>query len=365
MSKFAIFSDLHLHPWPAFANFTEEGLNTRLMEVANVLHWILTEAERAQCDAALFCGDFFHTKKIDIETLHIAMETLEKTSIPLVMIPGNHDEADKYGRFYASKTLKGRSVILDNDRPNILIGDTRILGIPYLGVVDLHTRIADLIKTNNFGYKYPDILMLHAPVADALMGSDFLTHEGDGITQEKLFGEAPLTLVGHYHQSQVFRKGQPVAIPINTGDSFQVSKSPTVLIPGAPLQHNIGDRDTARGFWIYDGDMITFHESNAPKFINVTADEAAKLPDEVFKNNLITVTSEDIREAEQASKKIVGAKGIAYATADIKVTSSPQRIEFKDKSDYKATLKQYCEVKKQTSEDVMELGVSILQEARK
>lgn len=360
MGKFAIFSDLHIHPWNAFAGFNEDGLNTRLLDVADTLHWILTEAERAKCDAVLFAGDFWHTKKIDIETLHVAVETLGKTSIPLVMIPGNHDEADKYGKFHASKCLKGRAIILDNDSDGINIAGVRIVGLPYLG-----HNFADGLRDQIEDCGEPDILLLHAPVADAMMGSDFLTHEGDGVSQEKLFGESPLTIVGHYHQAQVFRAGHPTQIPSNTGDSYQVSKSPTVLIPGAPLQHNMGDRNTARGFWIYDGEFVRFHESKAPKFINVTADEASKLPEETFKNNFVTITAEDHRDAEKAAKKITNAKGIVYGTAERKILETSQRIEFKDKSDYKSTLKQYCETMGQSSAEVQELGVKILEEARK
>lgn len=366
--KLAIFSDLHLDPWTSFANIDERGLNTRLVQVAETLDFILKEAEREKCDAVLFCGDFFHRKSVAIETLHIAAEYLAKTSVPLVMIPGNHDEADKYANFHATKTLKGRAIILDNDNTSINLAGYSIVGIPYLGSVDLVTRIKERL-----GNTKPDILMLHAPIEDALMGSDFITHEGTGVDEAKLFNMAKLTLVGHYHQPQYFGEldiygGWEVHIPAQDGDVYKVS-TPTVLIPGAPLQHNIGDRDTSRGFWLYDGKSLTFRDSKAPRFVNVTEKELESMDSneyEIFiKNNYVTIQTDDRVKADQLVKSLKGARGVQSSVSGAtKRELKDSRINFKDKSDYKSNIHQYCEAMK-TTKDVEELGVRLIEEARK
>lgn len=254
MAKFAIFSDLHIHPFLQFSTL-RDGLNSRLVEIAGILACVLDGAMLEGCDAVLFAGDWFHTKRIDAETLDTAARTLMRYDIPIIAISGNHDESDAMGRFSSLNALRGRIRVLEDQK-------CRVDGVTISG----HPFVRDRALMRSKLSKGSDIVLIHHGISNALMGSDFVSDEGFMDVDSLLDMANLITISGHYHMPQWFCKtnsmvfDQEQTIVLNKG---------SLLIPGAPLQHNFGDAGQSRGMWILDCDeeRLTFQPLPGPRFI--------------------------------------------------------------------------------------------------
>lgn len=164
--RFGIFSDIHIHNWTAFSKTTKGGLNSRLVGITNLLRRMLSEFEKANVEAVLFTGDLFHVKKIDIETYDLTARVLKSSKLPIIMIPGNHDEADKMADFHSLRAMGRKSIhVLDSREGNeFQMGGLRIVGIPYCpNKQDMLQSVRSLCK------KRTDILLLHTGFAGATM----------------------------------------------------------------------------------------------------------------------------------------------------------------------------------------------------
>jgi DNA repair exonuclease SbcCD nuclease subunit len=301
MTKFLIFSDLHLHPFQAFHKIVN-GVNSRLLEIANVLDTIIDLAHKENCDAILFGGDFFHTRIVERETLALAGSILKKSEIPIIAISGNHDQS-KDALYSAVESLRGLVTILNNEE--ITIAGTNIRGIPY--------------TTNKIEIKEePDILLLHTGIGGAKMGADFVDNTSRPL--EEINRLANIVICGHFHLPQLFKNP-----PIVGG---------FVLIPGSPVQHNFGDEGQDRGCWILDNENLRFEPISGPTFGTMTEEES-KEPSEI---NYVR-----IKKKEEVF--------------------IPTRIKDIEKSNPHDALRKYCEFKNKTH--MINSGVDILNKAIK
>lgn len=250
--KLLIFSDLHLHPFPFGAKINSEGFNTRLVEIVQALGYILNLAEKQNCDAILFTGDFFHTKRLEVETLELAYRALGQCSIPIYAISGNHDQTDDIGQVSAIHGIK-----------TLLQGDTlqKISGV----MVDGYSFRRKPMKP-----KFPkaNIVMLHTGITGAAMGADFIEEDAP-LSVIDLWNSGPrLIIAGHYHQPQLFTPSNVYLPQGNDGETYDLGDLPALLIPGAPVQHNFGDSGSVRGCWTYDERSLTFHPVPGPQFFD-------------------------------------------------------------------------------------------------
>lgn len=87
MSKFLIFTDIHLH--------LHKKSEDRLHDCLDCLSWVFETAKKHNIKNILFGGDFFHDRsKIDSLVLHETFAILKKYldgSINLYVLLGNHD----------------------------------------------------------------------------------------------------------------------------------------------------------------------------------------------------------------------------------------------------------------------------------
>lgn len=347
MSKLAIFSDLHLHPFPAFSTIGPDGINTRLMDIATILRKILREAEEAKCEAVLFCGDFFHTRKIDVQTLDTAAKAIHDTDIPIHAISGNHDQNDGIGQLHSLRSLKGRINILDFYEGNTAeVAGFSILGIPYQGS-------RDALLGHMEGK--PDIMLLHTGFNGALMGADFIADDGSYLAEEDLHDKAGIVFTGHFHQPQLFT-GKEVVLPESDTLRAKVIHGKTVLVPGAPLQHGFGDEGSIRGMWMYDGKELTFKRMHSPMFMRLT--EAEATPEKVQGNYVTLVVS----EVGEAGSKIKGhAKALEFA---LKPRNSQHEVRLEVTADmaYKTVLERYV-AKMGAKPSIVGLGEEIMRQS--
>lgn len=168
-------------------------------------------------DFILICGDFFHKRAINAQTLQQAVEllaVLKEAGIPVIAIEGNHDKAfyldkeswlgflNKQGFIHllAPSYQDGKIVVLPWDEATrsgtwLDVGGVRIYGAGYLGVTTI-SRLEEFLpylKTANGQYS---IFMLHAAV------NRLLAHEMAGIRSEQLEplrAEIDYLALGHIH----------------------------------------------------------------------------------------------------------------------------------------------------------------------
>lgn len=351
--KFGIFSDIHIHPFNAFSKINADGINTRLLETVETLEKILDGAQKNKCDFVLFCGDMWHVKKIDAITLDLTMRALQKTQIPIILIPGNHEEMDALGKFHATRVLRGRVQILDHhDGLTTKINGLRIAGIPYAKNQDIKKLMTD--------YKGYDVLMLHTGITGALMGADFIADE-ESISLNDLQDAIGLVTAGHFHQSQLFT--DQVYLPDGAEENYtrKIIPGKTVLIPGAPLQHGFGDEGSVRGWWLCDDlKTLSFQPINAPKFLKLLGSD--------IKNGLngldlsqvyATIISEDGKIDEQTAHELRGLKMIV----EKKETKAEQRMSIDTSTSADDIIAAYVErMGKGDKQQLIRTGKDILNE---
>src|SRR6266478_620231 len=271
MPKFKIFSDIHVHPWTAFAKITKSGLNSRLAEIVGVLKKIIEATHEESCDAILFSGDLFHVPKTDAVTMDLVARALRRSEIPIVMIPGNHDEAEKMAHYHTMRSLHGLAkciVVDDREGRSVEISGTKIGGIPFTSSNrDFYRCLARLQDS--------DLVLAHTGFAGATAGFDYIADQKHFVQPHRMKLEdtrIKLVIAGHFHQPQMMSPENGYdSRKIVDEESVRKFKEGSILVPGAPVQHNYGDIGSLRGSWTLDLERksLKFIPSHCPNFVRL------------------------------------------------------------------------------------------------
>lgn len=262
MSRIVIFSDLHAHPFKPYATLLPNGRNSRLQDALDCITQVREHAIAVGADLVLFGGDMFHIRKnIHVASFNLVYEEMAKFSlekIPIAMIHGNHDQADREGDEFSVYAFGSFSTVIDKPKWLAIDGASRqdrigILGVPYTEDLDHLRAIADQEAPSDVTHR---IFLGHFGIQGAKLGADFV-YSNPYDAQLSDFGPERFdaSFLGHYHLYQ------------QVGAAKQ-----NVHFIGAPLQHTWGDRGQERGFLIYDTETRT-HEHvplKSPKFVEMT-----------------------------------------------------------------------------------------------
>lgn len=320
--KFLIFSDIHIHPWPAFSGLNEDGINTRLAEGLEALCKILKAAHSEKVDAILFAGDLFHIPKVDAVTLDLTTRVfMENRHPPIIMIPGNHDEASKMNQMHLLRSFNKRSgdqkIFILDDFNGSTANDFGVKGIPYTS--SRKKLMRELRRSEG-----TDIVLCHTGFANATAGSDYIAEQKEYIRAGKLSQLGiGLIVAGHFHRPQFFVPGEDK--PAVVSECEMNAQPGTVLIPGAPMQHNFGDAgDPFRGYWIYDSKkrQMEFRDGGMPEFIKLKTGGWSGDLVEIIKGNYVSYTATNKEDHEKVLSSLKeGARGfsITLDEAGIKV----------------------------------------------
>jgi hypothetical protein len=257
---YAVLSDIHAHSFTLFGKTGSDGVNSRL-------RIILDEWERA-ADVLLdlggkrmfIAGDLFHTRgQIDPEVLNPVRATVESIlarGISIYAIPGNHDlksaetqELSSSIQNLSQVALTGGQFEVFNKPTYTTFGDQNALFVPWQNTTEgLLAQLQDIADNwSNVDRSQTD-LFIHAGIDGVLSGMP-----GHGLSHTDLgaFGFRRV-FAGHYHNHKDFGNG--------------------VVSIGATTHHNWGDIGTRAGFLIVEKatGKITFHQSKAPHFIDVS-----------------------------------------------------------------------------------------------
>ncbi len=307
--KYAVLSDIHAHAWSLFATTNTDGVNSRLRivldEIERAAKMLLAEGGKDM----IIAGDIFHTRgTIDPEVLNPVRQTLEKirkSGITIFIIPGNHDlkSADTKELSSAVQNLQIRS-----DTANI--GEIHVINQPivHFGFAFVPWRannellLKDIAELSKGALSKTRDLFIHAGIDGVLSGVP-----GSGLTSDVLadYGFRRV-FAGHYHNHKDMSRG--------------------VYSIGATTHHNWGDVGTRAGFLMVEESTseVTFHDSKAPKFVDVTGLDEFEMELECMGNYVRyrgpAMTQSQINEFRQALKDW-GALGVSIEVPRLVVSA--------------------------------------------
>lgn len=296
---YLITSDQHAHNWSQFASIADDGVNSRLSAILNEMiraHGALDEA--GGC-FSFYGGDLYHVRgRIEPSVFNptfAAIKALHEEYPALLSyaIPGNHDLEGKHSSqlgnaMQALETIDRFTVSTKVEKH----GD--VIVIPWFH--DLN-ELREILRVQAgvhlaFGTLDKTDVIIHAPVNGIIKG---IPDHGLEAAELAAYGFRRV-FSGHYHDHKVMEGGKVISI-------------------GATTHQTWNDPGTKAGFLLVWEDRIEFHESAAPKFIDLhdhDIGDAEALADLVG-GNFVRFKADDVtaREIEEwrENLKAAGAKG--------------------------------------------------------
>lgn len=185
---------------------------------------LLDRAEELKANALVVSGDMFD-KNVETQRLKAPLrEVFEKRSVPVVILPGNHDEKGlRAGDFFGE-----RVTVVTDPAQAVDFGHTRIVGIPYEdvgpeGVLDRLLVAREHVRDEDGA---TNVLLFHGELLDLMPEPDAFGEEvGHDYMPVRLSTFAGLgfdyVLAGHFHKGYDIRHfgdgyfvypGSPVSI---------------------------------------------------------------------------------------------------------------------------------------------------------
>lgn len=271
MSKYIVFSDLHLHQFQEFSKPDKEYGNTRLKDQIMALDEILYNAKEIGANV-LFLGDFFHQRgMVKTPVLNWGLKTLMKyPDVKILMIEGNHDNVDNSIHSESSLTLLSQlsNVTLIEDYGSVKIDDDTFVGISY---GDETTELKDYIKSHK-----ATAMLGHLGVSGSL-GAGSSKLDGPFTVKDLCPDNYGLVLLGHYHKRQKLAE--------------------KVYYVGDPVAQNFGEANEYKGYSYFEtSDGHVVDESykfcpleKYPRFLSLSESDVNESTEELAKNNFIRI----------------------------------------------------------------------------
>lgn len=262
LEELLLFSDLHAHNFKYGSKrvTTDTGIfNSRLLDTLSVLDEIKDYALAHGITTILFGGDLFHRRQTyNTEVFNLIFQKFQEFSdegLMLLMIPGNHDYADRQGLVHALQpfdSIANVRVMDNTEEITRVAGRILIHPVPYTPDLERAKELLAAAGRCADQDDGPNILLAHLGMQGARVGSDYiLVSDGDIRVKDVPHESFHACFFGHYHEhQQLFSNGWFI---------------------GATHEHNWGDVGGKRGFLhakVYR-DRVDFKriETQAPKFL--------------------------------------------------------------------------------------------------
>lgn len=351
--RIALFSDLHAHPFQAYAKVLPNGLNSRLASAISCIEQVVEKCKALNIDLVLFGGDLFHVRRninvVAYNAVYAAIRRFAENDIPLVMIHGNHDQADRWGVHHSLYAFTEICDVFVEPCWFIAQGkagdEVAILGLPYTENVE-HLR--ELVKEDCPRPELPKIMLGHFGIQGAKVGADFVYINPHDPAIEDLNCEAfDAVYLGHYHMHQ------------------QIADNAWYI--GAPMQHNWGDAGQDRGFLVYDTDT-KLHE-----FVSLSFPHFAKFDDV---NKITSKPGDFVRVVDSEAwttaavnslKDSINAQSLEIIPPKCIEQETLHRVEVTPNTGFHEAMEKYVESGVQPADGLdknylMQLGMEILEE---
>ena len=280
--RILIFSDIHLHNWH-YGSTLVDGMNSRLLDGANVLNQIAEYCKTNTIDYVVFGGDLFHEHgKINAAVLKVAWEGIRnilKHTGEMFLLVGNHDTSDKSMAVHAMHWLESfdQCTVIHKPTHHYLFS-----ALPYTEDKDVLTK---------FFRDAGQICFTHQGMSGVPIGSGFLINEI--MTPSMIPSTVQRLFTGHYHKHT------------------RVSDQVTVI--GSTMQLTWADEGDKRGFLVYDTAIGSIEqiESKAPKFVTIDINNYTQ---EQVSSNFVRVKGVSAAESEDVRKQLTeaGARSVEF-----------------------------------------------------
>lgn len=266
---YGVVSDIHGNNWTVFSSTNPDGVNSRLRIILNELLRAAQTVKDAGGKTLICAGDILHTRgSIDPEVLNPVRDTFKQIlamGVSVYAIPGNHDLKSKDSRELSSAIQNLEEISLEGtefrvfNEPTTIVIDGQLFGfVPWR-----HTReelLADLEQLSKKTDAKKMDVFIHAGIDGVLSGMP-----AHGLTAEMLaeFGFRRI-YAGHYHNHHHFGNG--------------------VYSIGATTHQVWGDVNTKAGFLIVRDGVVTWHDTMAPKFVDVSEMDELEMEAECLNN---------------------------------------------------------------------------------
>ncbi|MGV1754783.1 metallophosphoesterase [Agrobacterium sp. CG674] len=265
---YGVVSDIHANAWSVFSTINPDGVNSRLRIILNELLRAANTVKKMGGKTLIIGGDILHTRgSIDPEVINPVRDTFKQilaSGISCYAIPGNHDMKSKTSTKLSSSiqnleeiSLEGTEFRIFND-PTVVEIDGDVFGF-----VPWRYTMAELLSDLKNMSAHPSAakmdVFIHAGIDGVLSGVS-----AHGLTHEMLaeFG---------------FRN-------VMAGDYHNFKRMGNIWSIGATTHQNWGDVNTKAGFLtVNDGD-VTWHDTMAPKFIDVSVMDELEMEAECLNN---------------------------------------------------------------------------------
>ena len=106
-------------------------------------------AKERECQFVLVCGDSFESNQVDRKTVARAIEALKEVSVPVYLLPGNHDPLNAASVYRSSTFIEKKPAhvhIIENTAP-VQVGEGfELVGAPWLSKRPNGNPIVDLLN---------------------------------------------------------------------------------------------------------------------------------------------------------------------------------------------------------------------------
>jgi DNA repair exonuclease SbcCD nuclease subunit len=192
--KWVVFTDLHCY---------SETLNTTL-KVLDHVHELAIERNAG----VLFLGDWWHHRgTLRVDCLNAVLSSLKNWTVPMVMIPGNHDQVTLGGHIHGLTALENSYQVRDKTGsgktypgPLVFSYPTKFLDALFIPHVRDNAIMESLLQSSLS--KSADALFVHADTSGAYMNDLIVSRDGISIS---LFPPDKPIYSGHFHKPHVVK----------------------------------------------------------------------------------------------------------------------------------------------------------------
>jgi DNA repair exonuclease SbcCD nuclease subunit len=118
-------------------------------------------------------GDVFESNQVETRTVRRTLEALSEVSVPVYLLPGNHDPLDA-GSVYRSPTFQSKKpdnvFVLDDSAPRAPTAGVEVVGAPWMTKQALHDPVESIVAGLDPSPGIPRVLVAHGQVRDAVGG---------------------------------------------------------------------------------------------------------------------------------------------------------------------------------------------------